>query len=435
MVVENIDQALAWIHSRLKFNIRPGMSRVRALLELLGNPERELSMIHVAGTNGKGSTVAFVRSIFMQAGLKKVASFTSPFIEKFGERMSINAQTMPDDKLIEYVNLIQPLVKKLDLDEKLTGITEFEIITAMGFKYFYDEKVDLAVIEVGLGGLLDSTNVITPVVCGITTIGLDHVDILGHTLAEIASQKAGIIKPGIPVVTGNVGAEAFEGIWKTARENLSRLYVYQHDYTVKLEENEKFTFATAGESLEHVEKSLLGLHQVENAAMAIELALVYADKVGLDLTENQIRAGIKQAFWPARMEKLAEEPLTLLDGAHNVHAMKRMLENLKNEFSGKKITIIFSAITTKDISQMIKMLQTVENSRLILTTFDYPKALHLEDFRDLEDEGVELAPSWQLALVRMRKMLEKDEILLITGSLYFSSQVRDFLLNNSEITV
>lgn len=423
-----VEEAVEWIHSRLKFNIRPGLSRVAALLKLLGNPENELSMIHIAGTNGKGSTVAFTRSIFMQAGLK-VASFTSPFIETFGERMSINAQPIPDDKLVYYVKLIEPLVEQLDADEQLSGITEFEIITAMAFKYFADERVDIAVIEVGLGGLLDSTNVITPVVSGITTIGLDHIDILGSTLEEIAAQKAGIIKPGIPVVTGNIVHEALQVILETARKNVARLYQFKYDYRVELEKNEHFDFYSAGQMIEDIEKSLTGLHQVENAAMAIELSLVYADKVGISLTVQQIREGIKKAYWPARMEKLGENPLVLLDGAHNVHAMERLLQNLKTEFCGKKITIIFSAINTKDIEQMVKMLQTVENSRLILTTFDYPKALHLEDFRYLEDDEVELAPSWQLALVRMKKMLKEDEVLLITGSLYFSSQVREFLLN------
>ncbi len=176
-----------------------------------------------------------------------------------------------------------------------------------------------------------------------------------------------------------------------------------------------------------IEKSLVGLHQIENAGMAIELSLVYASKVGIELTEDVIRSGIREAFWPARMEKLGEKPLILLDGAHNVHAMNRLLENLSSEFPDKKITIIFSAITTKDISQMIKMLQTVKNSHLILTTFDYPKALNLGDFQNLEEEGVELAPSWELALVRAQKNLAEDDLLLVTGSLYFSSQVREFL--------
>ena len=422
----SIEEALEWIHSRLKFNIRPGLSRVSALLELLGHPEESLSMIHVAGTNGKGSTVAFTRSIFMQAGLK-VASFTSPFITTFGERMSINALPIAEDKLIYYVEMIQPLVAELDKDAELTGITEFEIITAMAFKYFSDEQVDLAVIEVGLGGLLDSTNVIKPVVSGITTIGLDHIDILGSTIEEIAAQKAGIIKPGIPVVVGNIELKALRVIWEVARKNTARVYQFPYDYRTEVEEHEHFNFFSGQEAILDIEKSLVGLHQIENAGMAIELSLVYASKVGIELTEDVIRSGIREAFWPARMEKLGEKPLILLDGAHNVHAMNRLLENLSSEFPDKKITIIFSAITTKDISQMIKMLQTVKNSYLILTTFDYPKALNLGDFQRLEEEGVELAPSWELALVRAQKNLAEDDLLLVTGSLYFSSQVREFL--------
>lgn len=422
----SIEEALEWIHSRLKFNIRPGLSRVSALLELLGHPEESLSMIHVAGTNGKGSTVAFTRSIFMQAGLK-VASFTSPFITTFGERMSINALPIADDKLIYYVEMIQPLVAELDKDAELTGITEFEIITAMAFKYFADEQVDLAVIEVGLGGLLDSTNVIKPVVSGITTIGLDHIDILGSTIEEIAAQKAGIIKPGIPVVVGNIELKALRVIWEVARKNTARVYQFPYDYRTEVEEHEHFNFFSGQEAILDIEKSLVGLHQIENAGMAIELSLVYASKVGIELTEDVIRSGIREAFWPARMEKLGEKPLILLDGAHNVHAINRLLENLSSEFPDKKITIIFSAITTKDISQMIKMLQTVKKSHLILTTFDYPKALNLGDFQRLEEEGVELAPSWELALVRAQKNLAEDDLLLVTGSLYFSSQVREFL--------
>ena len=425
----SVKEALEWVHSRLKFNIRPGLNRVIALLGLLDHPEKNLSMIHIAGTNGKGSTVAFTRSIFMEAGLK-VASFTSPFIESFGERMSINARPIPDEKLIYYVDLLKPLVEQLDADENLTGITEFEIITALAFKYFSDEKVDLAVVEVGLGGLLDSTNVITPVVSGITTIGLDHIDFLGSTLEEIAAQKAGIIKPGIPVVTGNIENQALRVIWEIAKQNTSRLYQFRYDYRIELEEDEKFTFSVGQESIDHLEKTLAGVHQVENAAMAIELALVYANRVGLTLAEQHIRSGIRQAFWPARMEKLGEKPLILLDGAHNVHAMNRLVENLETEFSGKKITIIFSALTTKNVDEMIKILQSVEDSRLILTTFDYPKALNLEDFRHLESEAVELAPSWQLALVRMKSMLKEDEVLVITGSLYFSAQLREFLLKS-----
>ncbi|NHI67610.1 bifunctional folylpolyglutamate synthase/dihydrofolate synthase [Lactococcus garvieae] len=422
-----IETALEWIHSRLKFNIRPGLTRIEALLKLLGNPEKELSMIHVAGTNGKGSTVAFTRGILEQLDLT-VATFTSPFIATFGERMAINGHPIPDDKLIMYVEQLKPLVEAMDKKEKLAGITEFEIITALAFRYFADEKVDVALIEVGLGGLLDSTNVIKPVATAITTIGMDHMDILGDTLEKIAAQKAGIIKPNTPLVTGKIADEALAVIAQTAQKNQAQHYQYSIDYQVDILENERFNYKDDEIHLLNLEKSLLGLHQIDNAALAVQLTMIYAHEVGLSLSEAAIREGLRKTFWPARMEEISQEPLTILDGAHNVHAIQRLLENLKNEFSGRKITILFSALITKDITEMIKMLQTVDNSKLILTTFDYPKALKLEDFAHLEKENVMLAEDWKSTYTALKANLKEEDVLLMTGSLYFMSQIRAYIL-------
>ncbi|MGL5342852.1 MAG: bifunctional folylpolyglutamate synthase/dihydrofolate synthase [Lactococcus garvieae] len=426
-----IETALEWIHSRLKFNIRPGLTRIEALLKLLGNPEKELSMLHIAGTNGKGSTVAFTRSILEQLGLT-VATFTSPFIETFGERMAINGHPIPDEKLIKYVEQLKPLVEEMDKDERLAGITEFEIITALAFRYFADEHVDVALIEVGLGGLLDSTNVIQPVATAITTIGMDHMDILGDTLEKIAAQKAGIIKPDTPLVTGKIADEALGVIAETAQTNQAKHYQYGIDYQVEILENERFNYKDDEIHLLNLEKSLLGLHQIDNAALAVKLTMVYAHKIGLSLSEEAIRVGLRRTFWPARMEEVSQAPLTLLDGAHNVHAMQRLLENLKNEFSGRKITILFSALVTKDITEMIKMMQTVDNSKLILTTFDYPKALKLEDFAYLEKENVTLAEDWKSTYAALKENLHKDDVLLMTGSLYFMSQIRAYILASEQ---
>jgi dihydrofolate synthase / folylpolyglutamate synthase len=426
-----IETALEWIHSRLKFNIRPGLTRIEALLKLLGNPEKELSMLHIAGTNGKGSTVAFTRGILEQLGLT-VATFTSPFIETFGERMAINGHPIPDEKLIKYVEQLKPLVEEMDKDERLAGITEFEIITALAFRYFADEHVDVALIEVGLGGLLDSTNVIQPVATAITTIGMDHMDILGDTLEKIAAQKAGIIKPDTPLVTGKIADEALAVIAEIAQTNQAKHYQYSIDYQVEILENERFNYKDDEIHLLNLEKSLLGLHQIDNAALAVKLTMVYAHKVGLSLSEEAIREGLRRTFWPARMEEVSQAPLTLLDGAHNVHAMQRLLENLKNEFSGRKITILFSALVTKDITEMIKMLQTVDNSKLILTTFDYPKALKLEDFAYLEKENVRLAEDWKSTYAALKENLHKDDVLLMTGSLYFMSQIRAYILESEQ---
>ncbi|MFK4942953.1 bifunctional folylpolyglutamate synthase/dihydrofolate synthase [Lactococcus garvieae] len=426
-----IETALEWIHSRLKFNIRPGLTRIEALLKLLGNPEKELSMLHIAGTNGKGSTVAFTRGILEQLGLT-VATFTSPFIETFGERMAINGHPIPDEKLIMYVEQLKPLVEKMDKDARLAGITEFEIITALAFRYFADEHVDVALIEVGLGGLLDSTNVIQPVATAITTIGMDHMDILGDTLEKIAAQKAGIIKPDTPLVTGKIADEALGVIAETAQTNQAKHYQYGIDYQVEILENERFNYKDDEIYLLNLEKSLLGLHQIDNAGLAVKLTMVYAHKVGLSLSEEAIREGLRRTFWPARMEEVSQAPLTLLDGAHNVHAVQRLLENLKNEFSGRKITILFSALVTKDIAEMIKMLQTVENSKLILTTFDYPKALKLEDFAYLEKENVTLVEDWKSTYAALKENLHEDDVLLMTGSLYFMSQIRAYILASEQ---
>lgn len=426
-----IETALEWIHSRLKFNIRPGLTRIEALLKLLGNPEKELSMLHIAGTNGKGSTVAFTRGILEQLGLT-VATFTSPFIETFGERMAINGHPIPDEKLIKYVEQLKPLVEEMDKDERLAGITEFEIITALAFRYFADEHVDVALIEVGLGGLLDSTNVIQPVATAITTIGMDHMDILGDTLEKIAAQKAGIIKPYTPLVTGKIADEALGVIAETAQTNQAKHYQYGIDYQVEILENERFNYKDDEIHLLNLEKSLLGLHQIDNAALAVKLTMVYAHKIGLSLSEEAIRVGLRRTFWPARMEEVSQAPLTLLDGAHNVHAMQRLLENLKNEFSGRKITILFSALVTKDITEMIKMMQTVDNSKLILTTFDYPKALKLEDFAYLEKENVTLAEDWKSSYAALKENLHEDDVLLMTGSLYFMSQIRAYILASEQ---
>ena len=320
----------------------------------------------------------------------------------------------------------------MDKDERLAGITEFEIITALAFRYFADEHVDVALIEVGLGGLLDSTNVIQPVATAITTIGMDHMDILGDTLEKIAAQKAGIIKPYTPLVTGKIADEALAVIAETAQTNQAKHYQYGIDYQVEILENERFNYKDDEIYLLNLEKSLLGLHQIDNAALAVKLTMVYAHKVGLSLSEEAIRVGLRRTFWPARMEEVSQAPLTLLDGAHNVHAMQRLLENLKNEFSGRKITILFSALVTKDITEMIKMLQTVDNSKLILTTFDYPKALKLEDFAYLEKENVTLAEDWKSTYAALKENLHEDDVLLMTGSLYFMSQIRAYILESEQ---
>lgn len=392
--------SIDWIHSRLKFGIKPGLSRIEHLLEKLDNPQNKLKTVHIAGTNGKGSTVAFLSNILQQYNLK-VGTFTSPYIEIFNERIAVNGRFISDDELDEIVGVIKPLVLAMDQDEQLVNITEFEILTAIGFYYFQQQAVDIALIEVGLGGLYDSTNVITPLVSAITTIGLDHQDILGNTLEKIASEKAGIIKSGVPVVVGNpigVPDAAYQVI--STKAEAEKAPIFRPD---------KRQF----------DLSLHGQYQQENAALAVKIFEILANKLDLKLEAEKIAVGLKQAFWPARMEDVKD---FILDGAHNLPAIQRLI----SEFDGtQKVNILFSALQRKDFHDMIALLQTIPNAELTLTTFDYPKTITADDVADIAN--VAWLPDWRSFVTQTQK---SDELYLITGSLYFMSQVRAFLLKD-----
>lgn len=428
-----IEETIDWIHSRKKFGSRPGLERVQALLDKAGNPEKQVPVIHIAGTNGKGSTVAYLRSILAAAGLT-VGSFTSPYIEEFNERIAINGDPIADDDLIRWVEHYQPFVAELDEEPEISGITEFEVLTALALDYFLDQQVDVAIVEVGLGGLLDSTNVVEPILTAITTIGYDHTDILGETLPEIAHQKAGIIKKNIPVVTGNIPAEALTVIKEKAKAEQAAIYQYDKDYHVKYLQpdgswGERFDFTSERGRLSKVKVSLLGRHQIENAGIAILLYQLYCQQKHLPFEEKAVRNGLLAAEWPARMEKISDEPLVILDGAHNDHAIKRLVDNMKREFGQYKIHLLFSALETKDVDSMLEDLRKIPHVHIYITTFDYPKSLNLSRYDDQETDQFSVVSLWQFGLAEILESMDDEDLLLVTGSLYFVSEVRQLLLN------
>lgn len=427
-----IEEAIEWIHSRLAFGSRPGLDRIEALLALVENPEKKVPTIHVAGTNGKGSTVSYLRALIQETGLT-VGTFTSPYIESFNERIAIDGKAIPDEDLVILVEQIQPLVAQLDQQEAVSGITEFEILTALGLMYFVEKKVDVAVIEVGLGGLLDSTNVVEPMLTAITTIGMDHTDILGDTLEEIAAQKAGIIKTGIPVVTGNIQSQALAVIEAQALEKQAKTYRFDQEYEVAYHNpdpqwGEIFDFYNEAGKLTELKTSLLGQHQIENAGVAIQTFYLFCQLKSLPFKEKEVRDGLKKTFWPARMERMSEEPLIILDGAHNEHAMKRLVENMKREFKNYHINILFSALETKDISKMLEQLLEIPNSEITLTSFEYPKALDLaKNYQNVDESRITVASLWQFGLADLLERTSSEDLILVTGSLYFVSEVRQLL--------
>lgn len=432
-MVKTGNEAIAWIHSRLPFGSRPGLERVNGLLELVGHPEDKVPTIHIAGTNGKGSTVSYLREMLQEAGIT-VGTYTSPYIEAFNERIAIDGKHISDEELVTLVNKYQPLVAQLDAKEEVKGITEFETLTAMALDYFLEKEVDVAIIEVGLGGLLDSTNVVKPMLCGITTIGMDHTEILGDTLEAIAYQKAGIIKPGIPVVTGNIPVNALQVIQQTAAEKRAPIYRYEKEYHVNYkhpadEWGEVFDFLNERGKLTNLKTALIGRHQPENAGMAIQLFECYCQIKGIPIEEKAIRNGLKKTHWPARMERLSKEPLILLDGAHNTHAMRRLVETMKKEFKKYKVSILFSALSTKNVDEMLALLLEIPNAKIYVTTFDYPKALELDDkFENTADKRVTIVSLWQFGLGEILEKMTDEDLLLVTGSLYFVSDVRSLLL-------
>jgi dihydrofolate synthase/folylpolyglutamate synthase len=362
-----------------------------------------------------------------------VGTFTSPYIENFNERIAKNGVAISDSELVALVEKIKPLVAQLDQEEAVAGITEFEVLTAMAFDYYVQQEVDIAIIEVGLGGLLDSTNVVSPMLTAITTIGMDHTDILGDTLSEIAAQKAGIIKPKIPVVTGNIQSEALAVIEQIAAEQAAKMYHFDQDYRVEYRHpdaqwGEVFDFYNETGKLTELKTPLLGKHQVENAGLAIQLFYLYCQQVKLPLKEKYIREGLKKTFWPARMERISEQPLVILDGAHNEHAMKRLIENMNQEFSNYKIHVLFSALETKEIKGMIQQLLELPNADIYITTFEYPKALRLEkNYQRIDEKRLQIASLWQFGLADILEKADNDSLVLVTGSLYFVSQVRQLL--------
>lgn len=416
-----------WLEQRKKFNIRPGLVRIKALLALLGSPQLAYPTIHVAGTNGKGSTVVFTRSI-LQAHQLRVGTFTSPAIKDFTEQIMINGQPISLDALRQQIAMIRPLVEQLDEDPLTEGTTLFEITTAIAFQYFLNQAVDLAIIEVGMGGLEDSTNVLAPVVTAISTIGLDHVPILGKDLPAIARQKAGIIKASADLVTGNIGPAAMEVIDARAQKVGVTQYRWQTDYQVLPAADGSFTFQNNDQTLADLRSGLAGHYQLENAGLALEVAFIYAKKQKLTLDATKIRQALLEVEWPARMEMISKKPLVILDGAHNVPAMERLIENIKKDYTNQQITIIFSAIITKDIASMLGLLAQLPQVQIIITTFDDQRALNLADYQYLSADNVHLVADWQALVKALLLEPNRKEMTIITGSLYFISHVRKLFI-------
>ncbi|MED1204814.1 bifunctional folylpolyglutamate synthase/dihydrofolate synthase [Heyndrickxia acidicola] len=423
-MINSYEEAIHWISSRLRFGIKPGLDRMNWVMNKLGNPERNLKVVHVGGTNGKGSTVTYIRSILNEAG-KQVGTFTSPYIEEFNERISVNGKPIADDEIVHLVTVIKPLAEELEMTN-LGSLTEFEIITCMAIYYFGEvNPVDFTIFEVGLGGRLDSTNILSPILTVITNIGWDHMNILGNTISEIATEKAGIMKEGIPLITAAAQEDALKVFYEKARQLNVTIFEKNKDFIVSKEsvlpEGEQFSFTHGALQYNDLAISMLGVHQIENASLAVMAA------VCLSVSEEHIRNGLKKGFWPGRMEVLHKNPLVLVDGAHNPEGVRAMRKAVQLHYASYKKKIVFAALRDKDLTDMFKELKQLDGN-YYFTEFDYERASSAEQL--LEKSGFQnatAAEDYKSLLKELLKDLKEEEMLVISGSLYFISEVKHYM--------
>lgn len=427
MDIKSYAEALEWIHGTLRMGIKPGLMRMEWMLARLANPENKNKWVHIAGTNGKGSTLTFLRNILEQSGYR-VGTFTSPYIETFNERISVNGTPIDDEKIVVLCNRIKPLADEIAQTE-MGHPSEFEIITVMMFLYFAEyDNIDIGLIEVGLGGRLDSTNVIIPLVSVVTTIGMDHMEFLGNSLESIAMEKAGIFKKHIPIVSGVIQPEIRVLYEEKANECESRLYQLDTHFSMQKQVEGVFTYRTENQEIIDIGVGLMGDHQLCNAAVAVRTAELLKEQQFV-ITDENIKKGLKIAKWPGRMEQIHDNPIIFLDGAHNLEGMKVLVHSAK-KFKGVRIKVLFTAMKDKEFTEMISLLNGIDDVQIYLTTFDYPRALAKSEIKQIATaNNIMAVENWGNKLNNWIAS-GGEEVILITGSLYFISEVRKKLLQH-----
>ena len=410
----NYEQALNYIHSVNWTFCKPGLERITALCQALGNPQNKLRFIHVAGTNGKGSTSAMLATILQKAGYR-TGLYTSPYIRTFCERIRVDGENIPEDKLAQLTEQIRPIADAME-DKP----TEFELITALAFAYFAESQCDVVVLEVGLGGRLDSTNVIENTLLSIITgIDFDHTALLGNTIEEIAYEKAGIIKTGRPVLFGGGEGAARKTVLQVAKEKEAPLYLVDRaSYKEKSATLDGTVFDYSHYTNLHL--SLLGAYQPYNATLVLT-AIDLLKQNGLVIDETAVREGLAAVRWPARFELLSRDPVIIYDGGHNPEGVRAAVASIKTYFEGQRVNILSGVMADKDKSEMIETMKTVA-VRAFAVTPNNSRALAAEEYAaQLASHGI---PSTAYTSVAegVRAAIESSKKegvpLICLGSLY-----------------
>ena len=412
-----------WILDRMKYKRKYGLERMKAVMSLLGNPQDDYPIIHVTGTNGKGSTIAMLSSLFVHHG-QKVGAFVSPHLIDYTDRFLINGNVIPEEDFEIVGNLVQQAEVKL-IDE-YEPLSFFEIMTAMALVYFSRKKVEVALLEVGIGGLLDTTNIVHSTMSVITSIGMDHEEMLGNTLEEIAIQKTGIFKPNQEVVLGNLPTDALQVAEVVGKAYNCDIHQFEREFNIEPFED-GFIFTNSDTRIHIPHLNLKGKYQLENAAVALECFLRFEKKFQLPILLSAIQESFQTVTWPGRMEVVHQSPTVILDGAHNIHALKRFVETVKQHGElESQYTILFSALKRKHYIEMVDYLRKeLPEARLVVTTFEYAGAIEKTDYPSSEIEFVENA---QQFIENYINKTSDEETLWITGSLYFISFVRKIFI-------
>lgn len=434
------ESAIEWVNGLIPFGIRPGLERLDWMLEELGHPERRLKFIHVAGTNGKGSVCAYMTRLLEKQGYS-VGTFTSPYLDKFTNRICTDQKGIAEEQVVGWANRLHPLVEQLAQTE-LGSPTMFEVVTVMALMHFATETYpDFVVWETGLGGRLDCTNVVLPLVSVITNIGYDHVDVLGDTLPQIAAEKAGIIKRGVPIVSAVEQPEVVDVIRRTAEESRSTLYLMgeQFNYVRKTHDEfgQTFDFSGPFRDLADVEIAMLGEHQVKNAAVALMTLEVLRQYYAV-VTEDELeREAMLTTTWAGRLEKVSDEPRLYLDGAHNPEGAQALAQTLRDSFNYERLHVVMGMLDTKDQRGTLAHILPLAHT-LIVTEPDFRKKCDAAKLAAIAAEvQAELGTScnilvesdWAVAVARLKQMTEIDDLALVTGTLYLISDARAYLLD------
>lgn len=424
------EEALSWIHGISRFGMNMGLKRIETLMHYLGDPHRKLKFLHIGGTNGKGSTAAFAAAA-LEAGGYRVGLYTSPYLVQFTNRMSINGIDIPRERLVELVGRVKPLVEKISASDA-GHPTEFEVVTAIAFTYFAEEAPDIVVLEVGLGGRLDATNVVQPLVTVITTVSLEHTQVLGNTVEEIAREKAGIIKEGVPVVT-MAGGGALEVLEDTCRHRNAPLYRLGVQFGA-----EKINGSIKGQSFNYkglyrdysdMYIPLLGSYQVDNAALSLAALELLTEK-GFSLSEQSVRSGLAATEWPGRLEVMRRSPLVVLDGAHNLEAFRELRRSVESTFTYRRLILVLGVLGDKAMESILQEILPLVDV-LVVTAPNSPRAADPADVKEIASKlmpgTVYIRKSIPEAVALAVSLARAPDLVLVAGSLYLISDARHYL--------